>query len=313
MTKPKNSQDQIYDVAIIGTGPAGYAASIYASRYNLSNFVIGAAMGGQAAESHSIQNYPSYTEISGPELSGKMKDHAEACGGIVVFDTVTSITGTAGDFTVKTDSGLKYTTKAIILAVGTKRRKLNIPGEDKFYGKGITYCATCDAMLFQGKVVAVVGGSDAANMASLHLVGIASNVYQIYRKDKLRGEPAWSEKAANNPDIEIIYNTNVIEAKGSDVLESITLDREYNGSNTLSVDGLFIEIGSEPDTTLMKQLGVKTDESGYIKVGKDQKTNIPGIWAAGDITTGSNNFRQVITAAAEGAIAAHNVFETLQS
>ena len=148
--------DTTFDLAIIGTGAAGYTASIYASRYNVSNIVIGAAMGGQTAEAHLVQNFPSYKEIKGPELMEKMKEHAETYENPIVFDTVTEIKGSSGKFTLSTQSGDSYSAKAIILATGMKRRKLGLENEEKLLGKGVTYCATCDGMLYKDKTVAVI-------------------------------------------------------------------------------------------------------------------------------------------------------------
>lgn len=301
-----------YDLAIIGTGAAGYTASIYASRYNVSNIVIGASVGGQTAEAHLIQNYPSYIEIRGSELMEKMKNHVETYGNPIVFDNVDKITGREGDFTIETQSGTSYNAKSLLLAIGMKRRKLGVDGEERLLGKGVTYCSTCDGPFYKNKTVAIIGGSDSANTASLYFSTLASKVFQIYRKDKLRGEPAWADKVVANYKIELIYNTTVVGINGEEKLTSVTLDKPYQGSDKLELDGLFIEIGAEPDPTLPKQLNLELDENNFIKVEKDQKTNVPGIWAAGDITTNSNHFHQTITAAAEGAVAAHNVFTTLQ-
>lgn len=308
----KDTDPQIYDIAIIGTGAAGYTASIYASRYKMSNIVIGEMIGGQTAEAHRIQNYPSHIEIPGAELMKLMKEHAEVYGAPMEYDKVTCIEGAYPKFKICTSGGKDIYSKTILLAIGQRRRKLGIPGEKKFKGRGITYCATCDAVFYTDKIVVVVGGSDSANTAALYLASLASKVYQVYRGEKLRGEVIWAEKVMSNDNIEVIFNTNIIEAIGDEKLEAVKLDRPYNGSDTIKTDGLFIEIGSEPDTTLMQLLGVQTDDSGFIIVDADQSTNVAGIWAAGDITNESNKFHQTITAAAEGAIAAENIYTTLQ-
>jgi len=300
-----------YDLAIIGTGPAGYTASIYASRYTLSHILVGAISGGQTSESHLIQNFPSYIEIPGPELVKKFREHALSYSPDVLTDTITSISGSSGAFTLKTISRKEIHAKSLLFATGMKRRKLGIEKEDEYLGKGLTYCATCDGFFFKDKTVAVVGGSDSANTASLYLADIASHVYQIYRKDKLRGEPAWANKVAQHPNITVIYNTSVIDLKGEGTLESVILDTEYNNSKKLETDGLFVEIGAIPDTTLSSPLGVRTTDTGYIMVNNTQATNVPGVWAAGDITTGSNNFHQILTASAEGAVAIENIYTTL--
>jgi len=200
-----------------------------------------------------------------------------------------------------------------LLDGGTKRRRLNLPNENKFIGKGISYCATCDAMFYQDKIVAVIGGSDSANMASLRLAEIAKKVYQIYRRNKFRGEIAWIDQIATNKKIEVIYNTEVVGLGGKEKLKKIILSTTYQGQLELAVDGLFIEIGTIPQKDLISKLSLETDEKGYIKISSDQKTSHSGIWAAGDITTASNNFHQIITACSKGAIASENIFKFLQN
>ncbi|MFH1547606.1 MAG: FAD-dependent oxidoreductase [bacterium] len=303
----------MYDVAIIGAGPAGYTASIYASRYKLSNVIVGEVFGGQTAESTYIENYPTYLNIKGSDLMGKMRDHARHYNVEEVFDIVESITGEAGNFITKTKQGQEIQSKAIILALGGKRKSLGVEGEIPLVGKGVAYCTTCDAPFFKDKIVGIVGGSDAANTSSLYLSDVASKVYQIYRGDKLRGEPLWAEQVMNDPKVLVLFNTNITKITGTEKLESVTLDKEFEGSTELKLDGLFIEVGSEPVTALSNGLGMKLDETGRIVVGPDQKTNVEGIWAAGDITTNSDNFNQIITAAAEGAIAARNVFTYIKN
>jgi thioredoxin reductase (NADPH) len=298
----------MYDVAIIGTGPAGYTASIYASRYKLKSIIIGEQLGGQVSESTYIENYPSYVSIKGPELIQKIRDHALHYGVEEVFDGVDTIQGKDGDFKVTTINGKTYNAKTLILSLGAKRRKLGVPGESEFSGKGVAYCTTCDGPLYKDKVVAVIGGSDAANTSSLYLSDIAKQVYQIYRGDHLRGEQIWADQVLNNPKITVLFNTNVEEIVGDTSVKSVTLDREFKGSKNLKIDGIFIEIGSQPVTALSNQLGLEIEDTGLIVVGPDQKTNIEGIWAAGDITTNSDNFNQIITASAEAAIAARNAF-----
>lgn len=298
----------MYDLAIIGTGPAGYTASIYASRYKMSNIIIGESLGGQVSESTLIENYPSYISIQGTELIQKIRDHALHYGVDEVFDGVETINGEAGNFKITTQNGHTYEAKTIILAIGAKRRKLGIPGEEEFGGKGVAYCTTCDGPLYKDKIVAVVGGSDAANTSSLYLSDIAKHVYQIYRGDSLRGEQIWAEQVEKDPKITVLFNTNVLQIKGENTVEKLILDTAFKGSKELKVDGVFIEIGSQPVTALSNQLGMKIDDTGHIIVGPDQKTNIDGIWAAGDITTNSDNFNQIITASAEAAIAARNAF-----
>ena len=194
-----------------------------------------------------------------------------------------------------------------MIATGSKHRKLGIPGEKEFLGRGVSYCATCDGFFYRDKIVGVVGGSDSAVSAAVFLGDIAQKVYLIYRGEKLRAENFWVLAAEKNPKIEIVYNTNIKEIKGDDKISQVLLDNIHKGNDNLSLDGLFVEIGFIPSTELIKDLGVELDEDGYIKIDQSGKTSSAGIWAAGDITTGSNKFKQIITAASEGAIAANDI------
>ncbi len=296
---------EVLDLVIVGFGPAGYTASIYASRYRVSHVVIGKQFGGQAGEAHMIENYPGFIQIKGFELMMKFREHALHFGMKEVTDEVIDIRKEGEHFVTTTRSGKKFVSKTVLLAIGTQKRKLNVPGEDKFYGKGVTYCATCDGPFYKDKVVGVVGGGDAANTSSLYLAEIAKQVHQFVRRDVLRGEPVWHERVLNNPKIKVHFNTQITEILGDDRLKAVKL----NDGTVLELDGLFIEIGSVPDTAIIKELGVKTDEGGYIIVGPDQSTNVPGVYAAGDVTTASNKFRQITTAVGEAAVAANSIME----
>lgn len=300
-----------YSLIIIGAGPAGMAASIYASRYKINHLVIGKEPGGQAIEAHKIENWPGTLSVSGFELLQKMREHAEKLGGKIVMDTVSDIVQEDGVFKVTAHTA-QYQAKNVILATGMEYRKLQIPGEKELKGKGVSYCPTCDAAFFRNKVVAVVGGGNSAGSAALLLAEYANKVYLIYRGEKLKVDPAYQEKISRNDKIEVIFGANIKEIKGSQTVEKVILDKDYQGKNDLEVQGVFIEIGSEPGVELAKQLGVETDEQGFIKVNPDQSTNVPGIYAAGDATTGSNKMRQILTAAAEGAVAAGSVYKKLQ-
>ena len=300
----------IYDLIIVGAGPAGISAAIYASRYNLNALVIGDEPGGMAAEAYKIENYPGFKSVSGMELMNKFKDQIK---GLVDIKQEKIIElKKENNFVITTKRGV-YKSKAVIIASGTKRRKLNIKGEKEFLGRGVSYCATCDAAFFRDKVVGVVGGNDAAAMSALLLAEYARKVFIIYRKEKIRAEPLRVSQLEKNKKITIINNTNVIAVNGDKMMSSVTLDKEFSKSKELALNGLFIEIGSVPSTILTKKLGIKLDEEGYITVDSVQKTNIEGFYAAGDITTNSNKFRQIITAASEGAVSAHSVYEFLKN
>ena len=305
---PKKLQADTYDLIIVGAGPAGLSASIYASRYKLKNVVVGKLLGGLASVAHKICNWPSEKEISGADLMAKMQAGAESLGGEVLLDEVQKVEKVNEAFILKTTLGKELITKTLLIANGTERRKLNVKNEKEFLGKGVSYCSTCDGLFFKNKVVAVIGGSDSANTASVHLADTAQKVYQVYRKSALRGDPTWIEQIKRNEKIEVVYNAEVKELAGDGKLQKIIL---ANGRE-LTVDGLFVEIGTIPHLENFQSLGLATDDGGYIKVESHQATNIKGVWAAGDITTGSNGFRQVITACAEGAIAAESIYKYLK-
>ncbi len=299
----------MFDLIIIGAGPAGLTASIYASRYRLKHLVIGKEVGGIATETSEIGNYPGFPMITGPELMQKFSEHAKSLGTEILTEEVVKLRKIENGFEVETASGSTFQTKSIILAVGLKRRRLNVPGESEFTGRGVSYCATCDAWFYKDKTVCVIGGSDSAAVAALTLAQFAKKVYIIYRRDKMRCEPIWMEKIEENDKIEIVYNTNVTEIIGKDKVEAVRLDNPYKGSDLLKLDGVFVEIGFVPGLELASELGIETNEKGYIKIDAHGATNVPGVFAAGDITTGSDDLRQIITAAAEGAIASYSAFK----
>ncbi|MDD3487184.1 MAG: FAD-dependent oxidoreductase [Candidatus Moranbacteria bacterium] len=301
----------MYDLIIIGAGPAGLAASIYASRYKLNHIVIAKEPGGQAVEAHKVENWPGTESVSGLELTQKMRAHAEKLGAKVVMDSVLNIAKGENGFSVTAHTG-EHRAKNIILALGMEYKKLAIPGEEEFRGKGVSYCPTCDAAFFGGKAVAVVGGANSAASAAQLLAEYASKVYLIYRGDKLKVDPAYEESLKKKENVEIIYQTNILEIMGEMTVSKVKLDKEYNGSNELDLKGVFVEIGSEPGVELPKQLGVDLDERGFILVNPDQSTNVSGLYAAGDATTGSNKLRQILTAAAEGAVATASVYKKTQ-
>lgn len=297
-----------HDLVIIGAGPAGLAASIYASRYAVEHIIIGSLLGGQISETHIIDNYPGIENVSGFEISQKFGHHVQKYGTKILPKRVRAINKINTEFEIELDGSEKIISRTILLATGTKRRELNIGGEDKFIGKGVSYCATCDGFFYKNKKVAVIGGSDSAAGAAIYLADIAEKVYLIYRKEKLRAEPYWVTLIEKNPKIEVIYNTNVVGISGGGKVEKIKLDNQEE----LKIDGLFIEAGSDPNIDFAGELAVEVDNDGYIKINSDASTNVPGVWAAGDITDGSDKFRQVITAAAEGAIAARSISKYLK-
>jgi thioredoxin reductase (NADPH) len=297
----------MYDIIVVGGGPAGLSAAIYASRYNLKSLLVSRQTGGQMNDADKICNYPGFLEISGFDLAEKFKDQAEKLGVEIKEAQVVSIEKQREVFSVETGDNKEFKTKSVILSLGKARRKLNIKGEDRFLGKGVSYCATCDGPLYKDKTVAVIGGSDAATTAALLLSRHAKKVYIIYRKDKLRGMPSWISMVKKTENIEVIYNAKVTEVKGDNFVSSITVEGP-DGRREMEIGGVFIEVGGVPQTSLAKETGVGLDKSNHIIVKPDQSTNVKGVFAAGDVTTGSDNFQQVVTAAAEGAIAARSAY-----
>ncbi|MFH1174281.1 MAG: FAD-dependent oxidoreductase [archaeon] len=292
-----------YDVIIIGTGSAGYPAALYSARYNLKTLVIGFMDGGTLTEAHNVENYPGFTSISGIELMQKFKEQVEHWHVPIVFDRVTKVGKKKNGFSVKTEGGKEFLGKSIIIAAGSAKRKLNIPGEKEYTGRGIAYCATCDAAFYKGKIVGVVGGNDGAVTAAELLLTMAKHVTIIYRGENVRAEPINFDRIKDNPKLVVLTKTNVLEVGGSKNVEWAKLD---NGK-TLKLDGLFIEIGSEPNSKIFSNLGIPCDERGHIIVDRKQATNIPGVFAAGDITPVFQ--KQTITAAGFGATAAKAAYE----
>lgn len=301
--------NKLYDLVIIGAGPAGLGSSIYASRYKLDHIVIGNEIGGQVVEASEIENWAGDVSISGKDLMGKFENHAKHLGVNIIQSDVSNIDAVPEGFKVFSGKN-EYLAKSIILTLGMKARKMNVPGEDKFIGKGISYCATCDAMFFRNKNVVVIGGGDAAATAAIHLSEFANKVYLMYR-ESYTWEPSWDDLINKNPKIEKIYCTDIKEIKGDAKVSSIVYE-EKGGTKELAIQGIFIEVGSTPGVAIAQELGVKLDEQNYIIVDQTQATNIENVYAAGDVSTGSNKFRQIITAVAEGAVAAGSVYRKLK-
>lgn len=291
-----------YELAIIGAGPAGYSAAIYGVRAGLKTLLLDKGVGGGlAAVSPNIENYLGFESISGIDLVEKMKQHASKYIEINFGEEVKTISKNKDIFVIDTNKQ-KYNVKAIILCTGTEYRKLGAPGEKELQGKGVSYCATCDGFFFKEKKVAVVGGGNTALVEAIYLKQIGcKEVYLIHRRDQLRAEEAYINEAIEKG-VKIVYNTHVESINGKEKIEHLELhDVNSDKKSKLVVDGLFVSIGEEPQNILAKKLGVKLDEKGFIVVDKQGRTNVKGVYAAGDITGG---LRQVVTAAAEGAITA---------
>jgi len=291
-----------YELAIIGAGPAGYSATIYAVRAGVKTLVLEKGIGGGlAAVSPNIENYPGFESISGMELVEKMKKHAEKYTKINFSEEVKNIKKIGDIFVIETDRQ-KYEVKAILICTGADYRKLNVSGEKELQGKGVSYCATCDGFFFKNKKVAVIGGGNTALVEAIYLKQIGcKEVYLIHRRDQLRAEKAY-EKEAKEKGVKIIFNTRIDAISGKDKVEYLEVhDTKTEKKSKFPVDGVFISIGEEPQNAIAKMLDVKLDERGYVITDREGRTNVKGIYAAGDVTGG---LRQVVTACAEGAIAA---------
>ena len=299
---------RLNDVIVVGQGAAAFAAALYAARYQIKTLVVGETFGGETATGGLIENYPGYVGIDGGELMINMKDQVTRYGVSVVDERVETIVKNGDCFDVRTSEDA-YRGTAVILAVGRERRKLGLPREDEWTGKGVSFCATCDAPLYRGKVAAVVGGGDAAVKGAVLLGKYATKVYVIYRGERFtRPEPINLQKLRESPNVEPIFGTNVVELRGVDGLTGVLLDQQYNGSLELNLDGLFLELGADPRVELAQGLGVELNERNEIKVDREMRTNVHGVFAAGDVADGSGDLKQTITAAAQGAVAATTAY-----
>ena len=303
------TQHADYDVLIAGQGAAGFAAALYAARYQMRSIVVGEKFGGETATGGMIENYPGFPEIDGFELMMKFREQADKYEVPVIDDAVVAVEQADHLFRATTAEGNIYTSTALVLAVGRERRKLGLEHEDEWTGRGVSFCSTCDAPLHRGNVVATVGGGNAAVEGAVLLGRYARQVYLIYRRDSLtRPEPVSLRLLDEAENIEQILGTNVVELKGDDGLTGVVLDRPLNGSSELELDGLFIEIGADPRVALPNQLGVALNDKNEVIVDRTMHTNIQGVLAAGDLTDASGDLKQTVTAAAQGAIAATSAY-----
>ncbi len=294
---------QEHDVIIIGAGPAGLTAALYCSRAGLNTVVIEKlAPGGQAATTAQVDNYPGFPGgVMGPELTQRMEEQARSFGTEIVMAEIDSIGGQAGSFSVVAGSE-QLQGKAIILASGARERPLGVPGEKEFRGRGVSYCATCDAAFFRDQKVAVIGGGDAAVEEAVYLTKFASKVSLIHRRDALRASKALQNQALDHPKMEFYWDCVVTSMNGDQRLEQVQIENVKTGEKTrLEVNGVFIYVGYLPNTEFVRDL-IETDDAGYILTKEDMSTSVPGIFAAGDAR--AKYLRQVVTAAGDGAVAA---------
>lgn len=298
-----------YDVLIIGQGAAGFSAALYAARYQMKAVVFGDKFGGETAIGGAIENYPGFPAIDGFDLMLKMREQVEGYGVEIIDEKVDTLTREPGCFEARTEDG-SYRGKSVILAVGRERRKLGLPMEEEWTGKGVSYCSVCDAPLYRGKVAAVVGGGNAAVEGAILLARYAKKVYLVYRGDRLfRPEPIALRMLDDTPNVEVLLKTQVTALRGTEGLDGVTLERPANGSHDLNLDGLFVEIGADPRSKLGLDVGTAVNDLGEIIVDKLMRTNVEGVFAAGDLSDASGNLKQTITAAAQGALAATSAYD----
>jgi len=306
-----------YDFIIIGAGGTGLAAAMYGARLGLKTLVLGKShgtelpVGGVITTTHLVENYPGFIKLSGMELAEKIEKHARSYELVTIKEEkVISVKKTKEGFEIKSEND-SYKSKTVLFATGTKWRKLDIPGSNEFENKGVHYCALCDGPFFKNKIVGLVGGSDSAAKDALLLSEYAKKVYIIYRGDKIHPEPINLNRVEQNKKIEVVNNTNVLEIKGDKFVNEVILDGDYEGSKSLKLDGIFVAIGHIVLSKLAKELGVKTNEKGEIIVDRMTRTNVKGVYAAGDVADGE--FKQLITGVAEGCTAAYSAYEYIGS
>ena len=299
----------MYDVIIVGAGPAGLTAAIYLCRAGKKVLVLEAwSYGGSIINTLDIENYPGLFHVSGFDFADKIYNQAKDLGTEFKFEKVINIINEKEKKVVTSKN--EYTTQAIILATGSVNRKLGLEKEEELVGRGISYCATCDGAFYKGKVVAVIGGGNTALEDALYLSDIASKVYLIHRRDEFRGDEKTVKVLKSKNNLDFIYNSNIIKLYASDRLNSIDVENSNGEITNIKIDGLFVAIGRIPENDSFKNI-IDTDESGYVISNEDCKTNIDGIFVAGD--NRKKDVRQLVTATSDGAIAAMEVIKYLRN
>ena len=292
----------MYDVAIIGSGPAGLTAAIYAARAKLATLVLtGDALGGQIATTNDVENYPGFEEITGPDLTMHMRAQAERFGAGMVFDQISEVDFDGPPFSL-TGASTTYEARTVIVTTGASPKLLGIPGEQEFWGRGVSVCATCDGAFFQDQPVTVVGGGDSALQEGLFLTRFASKVTIVHRRDELRAGPYLQDRARQDPKIEFLWDSVVTEVRGDEVVSSIGIKKVKSGVEAkLPTEGLFVFVGHYPNTSLFNDK-LELDDDGYVISDRFMHTSVEGVFVAGEAQ--DHYFRQAITAAGEGCQAA---------
>lgn len=310
---------RVYDFVVVGAGVAGLAAAMYAARLGMKTLVLGSShgselpVGGVITTTNNVENYPGFERLTGTELAENIEKHARSYELVEIKEEkVEKVSRDNKNFKVKTAKA-EYSAKTVLFATGTKWKKLpeEVKGSKEFEHRGIAYCALCDGPLYRNKVVAVIGGSDSAAKDALVLAEHAKKVYIIYRKERVRAEPINLKRIEESEKIEVVNNANVVEVKGKEFVTEVVLDREYEGSRELKLDGIFVAIGHIVLSDLAKELGVTVNEKNEIVIDhKTSETNLEGVFAAGDVA--DKPFKQAITGVAEGCTAAHSAYEYIQ-
>lgn len=304
---PRRDLTLVYDTIILGGGPAGLSAAVYALRSGLKTLLVERGLyGGQMQNTEEIENYPGFTSILGPDLSEKMREHAEALGLQTQQGEVESVEFGPPIHRVHLSGGEVLETKTVIIATGCEPKKLGIPGEKEFSGRGVSYCAVCDGAFFKNKNLYVIGGGDSACEEGVYLTRHAAKVTIVHRRDKLRAQPVLQERARNNEKISFLFNRRPVEVQGERKVERLVLENTVTGEReTVDADGIFIYIGLKPNTEFLKGTPIVNAE-GWIPTDDRFRTAVPGVFAAGDVR--ETWLRQVVTAVAEGAMAAMSAY-----
>lgn len=298
----------MYDLIIVWAGSAGYPAGMYASRYKIKNLIIGAMPGGALATSHKVENYPGTISAPGKEIMDWFKEHAVSSGSEILTEIVESISKHEDHFHIKTTAGKEFKAKKVIIATGNNHRHLWAKWENEFLGRWVSYCATCDGMFFRGRDIVLVGWGNTALTEALYLSDICNKVYLVHRSDTFRAENIWVEQARKKENIEFVLKEEVEEIKWDFMWVNEIL---LKSGKSLKAEWIFVAVGTLPNTAVVDSLNPTKDSEGCLVVDARQETSIPGLYAAGDVTTNSNKFKQTIMSAAEGCLAANSVHEDL--
>jgi thioredoxin reductase (NADPH) len=304
------SDKKKYQTIIIGAGPAGFSAAIYTARAGIATLVIGNPFESQVAKLGLIENYPGFKKgVQGLELAEEMDKQTRANGAAVLYDLVVKIEKTDSSYKVTTDADEEYETDSILLAMGSRHKKMRVKGEDEFFAKGISYCAVCDGALYQGKKTAVLGYGNGAAKAALYLANISSKVYLLCPRKTLEADTIYEHRLKGLDNIEIHYLARTTEIGGGEFVEFLKY-KESKEETEIAVDGVFIEFGSVPNTVLAEQLGVEVNEKGFIVNDPEtMETNVPGVYAAGDVC---GRIRQIATAVGDGCVASYSIQDYLE-